>query len=459
MRQSRAVKVGCGWRLLACWVLATSSLFAQDIRKTTTTNFVQFLNVPWGNGAGAFNNNFWFNTLQTEQGVCVWISNNNPTNAHAFSLTVSSTANPAIPGFTGFTSQWTSTTNAAGTSFPFTLSAASTTTFFYTARSSAFIALQFSGSAAAGGNPDTANIIAVLTSAANCTAIVIGNTVIGPTPDGSSITTANNQPVVVGGKQAIAGVAYTQNATTAYIDSGTHGWLVGTTTDINESSTPRGTSINIGAGITGPPAVLQVMNYGQQTDVAMGAGAGDTVSPFRSSRPYGTAVGSIWDWASTSSTGAVGAPLQTFNSRTDQVNPAAGTLLLSVNTTNVANNGLTPYRITVSCSDACDFFVQRVTDAGTTCAAGTIVRSYDPTLGSVGNYAAVTGGCVANPTATQVLFHIWLQAGSTWQQNMVGYWWRTAAPVGSGFDVVSGGAVAAGTMSTMFEYLSRGGNI
>jgi hypothetical protein len=451
-------KLGRVARWTLAWLVLASIVFAQDVRKTATTNYVQFLNVPWGNGAGAFNNNFWFNTLQTEQGVCVWISNNNTTNSHSFSLVVSSTANPAIGGFTGFTSQWTSTANAAGTSFPFTLSPASTTTFFYTARSSAFIALSFSGSAAAGGSPDTANIIAVLTSAANCTAIVIGNTVIGPTPDGSTIASANNQPLIVGGKQAIAGVAYLQTATTSYIDANTHGWLVGTTVDANETSQPRGTAINIGASINGPPAFLHVEPWGQQTDIPMGGGGGDQQSPLRNSRAYGTATSDIWQWGSTNAAG-VGAPLLTFNSRTDQVNPAAGTLLLGINVNNVVNNGISPYRVTVSCSAACDFFINATSNAGTTCAAGTIVRSFDDAVGAVGNYAAITGGCVANPTTTKVLFHIWLAAGGTWQQNMVGYWIRKVATVGLGYDVVSGGAVAAGTMSTMFEFMERSGDI
>lgn len=443
---------------LVVLLLLASSAFAQtDVFQQSFTPFVQFPNLAWGSGANAVNNNFWFNTQAAEQGVCVWVSNLNPISAHSFTLAVFSTPDSSIPGFTGFTGRWTSTPNSAGTVFPFSVSANSTTTFFYAARSSAYMALQFSGSSAAGGVPDTATITAVLTTSANCSAVVIGNTVIGPTPDGSSISSSNNQPLIVGGKQAVAGSGYGQTATTAYIDSTTHGWLTGILTDLNENSTPRGAALNYGTTInSGVGTVLHTQPWGQQSDTPMGAGGGDVLSPFRNSKAYGTMTTDPWGWGSTAANG-VSFPLITFNSRTDQVNPIAGTLLLSINTTNVSNNGITPYRVTVSCSAACDFFVQRVTDAGTTCAAGTIVRSFDPTLGSLGNYAAVTAGCVANPTASQVLFHIWLAAGGTWQQNMIGYWWRNNAPVGSGFDVVSGAAVAAGTMSTMMEFIARNG--
>lgn len=431
----------------------------QDIFQQSFTPYVQFPNLPWGSGAGAVNNNFWFNTLQAEQGVCIWVTNLNPISAHSFSLTVSSTPDAGIPGFTGFTGRWTSTLNSAGVAFPFTVSANSTTTFFYNTRSSAYVAMQFSGSAGAGGAPDTATITAVLTTAANCSAIVIGNTVIGPTPNGSAISASNQQPVIVGGGSATGGAGYLQNARTAMLDTTTQGWMVGIVYDANEQSAPRGAALNYGTTISsGAATFLHVMPWGQQSDAGLGSGAGDVTSPFRNSRPYGTAVGPIWEWASTSYQSGGSTPLATYNSRTDQVNPAAGALLLAINTTSVSNNGITPYRITVSCEAACDFLIRRVTDAGNTCAAGTIVKTFDPSLGAAINYAAVTAGCVANPTSTQVLFHIWLAAGGTWQQNMMGYWWRNVAPVGSGFSVEEGTAVAAGTVSTTFEFMTRSGN-
>jgi len=241
------------------------------------------------------------------------------------------------------------------------------------------------------------------------------------------------------------------------VDSTSHGLLIGQVDDLNESSNARGVSINNGTSSSG--GILHVINWGQQTDGALGSGGGDTHSPFRTSRPYGTAVGSIWEWASTNSAAASGSPLLTYVTRNDVVNPAAGALLVSVNTTNVSNNGLTPHRITVSCSAACDFFVQRVTNAGTTCGAGTLTKTFDPSLGGAINYAAVIGGCVANPTATQVLFHVFLGAGQVYSYDFVGYWWGTLCPSGSGFDVQNGAVVAAGTVTVTMEVILRGGNI
>jgi hypothetical protein len=453
MLRSKTIWKGCAARWTLAWLVLASIVFAQDIRKTATTNYVQFLNVPWGNGAGAFNNNFWFNTLQTEQGVCVWISNNNTTNPHAFSLVVSSTANPAIGGFTGFTSQWTSTSNAAGVSFPFMLSAASTTTFFYTARSSAFIALQFSGSAAAGGSPDTANIIAVLTSAANCTAIVIGNTVIGPTPTNSSISTANDQPLIIGGKRFINATGETQVARPAFFDSGTDGLMVGVQSLLTENSTvPTIEALsNNTTGSANLPGAVADFPIGKGSDTDFGGGAGGTYAATRISRKYGQAGSDAFGWASTLTSG--GLPLATYNTSLDSVNPAAGQLLLGVY--EGASSALAPHVVYVSCSAACDVTINRVSTSGTTCTAGTIVRTFDPSIGNASASTTNHAGCVANPTITYGIVHLWLPAAGTQSFNLTGYWTKTAAGAGNGFDVVNGTAVAAGTVSVTMDWMER----
>jgi hypothetical protein len=437
-------------------------LHAQDIFKRTATPFVQFGGpgqpvVPWGPGAGAFNNNFWFNMLFPEQGVCVWVTNNNPISAHSFSLVVSSTANPSVPGFTGFTGQWVTTTDALGTTFPFSLAANTTKSFFFAARSSAYVNLGFSGSAALGGVPDTATIEAVETNSANCSAVVIGNTVIGPTPAGSAISVSNNNPLVIGGKQNSGG-AETSTAMFADIDSATHGLLIGTLTSWNEALTTFGLSqMNAGSG-GGPPLGQMVLPVGSQSDVAPGAGSGDTFAMFRASHAYGLATSSIFAWAATQEANNSQQPMMSFQAQKDAVNPAGGALLLSVNVNNATNQGFTPFRITVSCSAACDYTINRVSDAGNTCSSVTVTKVFDPTLTGATLYVgASTGTCVANPTITATYYHFWLAAGGTQVTDMTGYYTKRQGATGNGFDVQMGGALT-GTASSTIEFFQHGNN-
>lgn len=426
--------------------------------------------IAWGNGAacnsGSFcgmNNNFIWTPPSPDSTVCVSITNNNPTNSHTVTFALSQALDPNVQFFTGFQGKW-GAVPLSNTTFPVTIAAGATTNYFFRSSSAARLALQVSGSAAAGGSPDTADIVVVQPSTASfcgssgTNAAIIP--VIGATQQGAAISATNQAPVLVGGQQAVGGAGFLNTAQFAAVDSTTHGFVVGVgSVGLTESSAPAGTSLNyMGNIVGGQPTVLYVQNEGQQTDIPMSAGAGDTMSPFRCSKPYGCTAGPIFGWASSQSAGASGSPLSAGNTRNDVVNPAANTLVLEIATNTGATQGLSLLSATVSCSAACDFFVQRTTDTGTTCGAGTVNKPFDTTLtGTLAGVSATVPPCVTAPTSTAVFFHIFLAAGQVWQKDLTGYYWRAGVASGNGFDILNGASLT-GTITATLEFMVRGGS-
>src|SRR5215831_7135194 len=182
---------------LFCFLLLATALYGQDIFQQVYTPYVSFRNIPWGSGAGAMNNTFWFNSLAPEDGVCVSIYNNNPTNSHSLTLVVSQTSDATAQGFTGFSGLWIAVNGT--TAFPITVNASSVTSIFYATRSSAYMALTFSGTAVQAGNPDTANIIAVQANSFNCANSGSLINVLGAFQTGTIVPATAQLPVFIGG--------------------------------------------------------------------------------------------------------------------------------------------------------------------------------------------------------------------------------------------------------------------
>lgn len=426
-------------------------LFAQDVFKRATTPYVQFPAVPWGGGAGAFNNTFWFNTLEPEQGVCIYITNNSQLNNHTFgTLNVSVTANPNVPGFTGFTQQWVGVPNTNVT-LPITILLGNTKAFFFPSRGAAFVAVTFNGSVALGGNNDTATIIMVLENSTSCsdsTATGISQ-VIGPTPAGSAISGSNNQPVVIGGKQQVTGV---ENATAMFadIDSNTRGLIVGNadTPFWNNYNGSVWTPVEISTGnnVSGH-SLMPILDLGAGNDVSTPA-----ANPIQTVKNYGLAVSDGWAW--TSGTSGCAANCGALFYANDTVNPAAGFLLASVTQTGTTGS-ITPARVTIGCSANCDVFINKINSNGNTCTAAASVKAFDNSQGGTAqNNTVQTGACVANPAVQSQVKHVYLLANTTLVVDLTGYW--TQGTAAEGFDVVNGAAIAAGNVSITFEWNERG---
>lgn len=420
--------------------------FGVDVFRKATTPYVQFLNVPWGNGGGAFNNTFWFNVLAPEQGVCVYITNNNPSNAHPFStFTVSTTANPTVPGFTGFTRFWTSVPPVTPVVLPLTITVSSTQAFFFPARGAAFVAVTFAGSTALAGNPDTANIIVVLENTTSCSnsGVFPLVSVIGATEAGNNIQIGTTDfPVLVGGNGQSGGIEQ-GTAFFADVDVSSHGFIVGTTAQMADNGTGWGQAMlnNTNGSSKNVIPVMPMMT------------GDDSANPpavffSKGSKRFGEMTSNSWVWGSTLD--VIGGPVSSYYARTDTVNPAANSLLLGINTS-ATTLSLMPYRAIMSCSATCDVIINKTTNGGTTCAAVVPVRAFSSAIGVASNVTGVTQGCVANPTVQSQIMRIWIPAGGTQIVDLTGYWTEVSP---TGFDLVEG-TIVAGTVSVTMEFSDR----
>lgn len=133
-------------------------------------------------GTVSFNRVFLFTPLTPDQRFCLFVANNNPTNSHTFSLAVYQTGDRQLANYSSSPGRWIQDT-VQGTPSP--VAAASMTSAYVHANAGAEIALVLSGSAAAGGSPDTADVFLVQTTADSC------GPVNPSTSQGYSLSTAN----------------------------------------------------------------------------------------------------------------------------------------------------------------------------------------------------------------------------------------------------------------------------
>lgn len=435
---------------LFCILLVKYSA-AADQYQNVYTPFVAFRNIPWGNGAIAVNNTFWFNSLAPEMGTCIVVYNNNPTNSHTYTLAVASASDPATGGFTGFAKNWTAVSPVVSTTFPVTVTALGNNAIFYATRSSAFIAMTFSATATAAGSPDTANIIAVQsansTSCAN--SLAQANQVQGLLQDGTAFSNGSNNPIMVAGGQENGNV-FSYVVKQMYVDAGTNGLLVG---KVSSSSNDQVTPAYISTGYSGSvnPAIMTAGLF---------ASSDDTSSPgeltrVKATKKYGLMVSNSFAYGSGQNTGSVAASSYSFSQ--DFVNPAAGALLFAQNQTNIQTNTATSlYRIVASCSAACDVIINRTSTGGSACTAATIHKAGDESSQPASVLQYQTGPCTTVPTVINQIFHLFLAANTPYALDTNGYWQFFQGGSTHGFDVVQGAALT-GTISISVEFGERSG--
>jgi hypothetical protein len=132
--------------------------------------------LAWGTSIQpGFNNNYWFPV--TTNSVCVYVENNNPTNAHPFTISISTTSDPdettPSDGSWQIAAQNTATAGAS-VGFPAGIGV--------NISGVALVSINLSGSTTLGGSPDTADVNIVQTNG-NCFS---GNSSIGSAPNSVS---------------------------------------------------------------------------------------------------------------------------------------------------------------------------------------------------------------------------------------------------------------------------------
>jgi hypothetical protein len=117
----------------------------------------------WGqSGAQGFNNNYFFTPYFINEGVCVYVYNNNPTNVHTFTVSIVVTGNPQSTTPSDGTWQAAASTTASvpvSPGVPGGLGA--------TVSGVSQISVNLSGSTVQAGSPDTASVTIIQTTG-NC---------------------------------------------------------------------------------------------------------------------------------------------------------------------------------------------------------------------------------------------------------------------------------------------------
>lgn len=145
----------------------------------TGPNFKIQPTLAWGTSVQpGFNNNYFFTPLNTNESVCVFVYNNNPTNAHPFTATIQVTGDPASIGPS--TGTWQNAASSSGLNAPVSPGLPAGIGASVTGASQ--VSVNFSASTALGGAPDTASVIVIQTPG-NCFS---GNQFIGSAPQSIS---------------------------------------------------------------------------------------------------------------------------------------------------------------------------------------------------------------------------------------------------------------------------------
>lgn len=168
-----------GCNIAACTLLAlllVSPVAAQqDINITSTGAYADLgRGLAWANsGVGGMNNNYLFTPQDSNEGVCVYVYNND-SSSHNFTLQAFQSGDQRITSYKGNTSKWIGTGQTGATFL--TISATFQLATFFQVASAAKVAVVISGGSGAG----TADVFLVQSQKAGCGN---GSTQFSPTTD------------------------------------------------------------------------------------------------------------------------------------------------------------------------------------------------------------------------------------------------------------------------------------
>jgi hypothetical protein len=350
---------------------------------------------------------------------------------------VTQTGDPGLNTFIGFTGRWFTVPTV--TTFPVTTPAGTTIGINYKTTASAGVTVSFSGGSLQAGSPDTVDVFAVQTTQSACGALP-ANAVQGPYQQGTNVTLANQFPLLIGG---LTSPGSTGTAQGMHLGTGGNGLLADGA--VCCQSWASGFQANPASNLMSWQGAI-----GQANMFPLGfVGAKGVAAGFTENNFLGIATNQFYLTAS-------GEPAFSVFGRA--VNPVANTTILHQFFQNTASVNAAYKFLTLSCSAACEIFVNRTSALGTTCTALT-VRNLQ--LGNNGTVqAAATGdlaenACATQPTATYQIFDISLGAGGTQILDLTGFVNFHNATAGGGIDVVENSAVAAGNVSATLTYMEQ----
>lgn len=215
-------------------------------------------NANWGvAGQGGIENSWIIQPLTPQTLTCIYIANNNPTNAHSFTLTFRSTGDPRVTSYltqppTGTLAaqqgKWNLVFSASGS-----VSSLGVATYSFGSQTSARAQIQITGTATAGGSPDTADIY-IVQSTTSCGPATTNTVPIAVTV--TSVTAPN-----VCGLSAVSIVATGTTATTVAAPGAglfIHVCGYSVTSDTSQTTDPTDevSSINFAVGTAGTCGAL-----------------------------------------------------------------------------------------------------------------------------------------------------------------------------------------------------------
>jgi hypothetical protein len=200
----------------------------------TGTTFLLQPTLAWGQaGAQGFNNNYFFVPIVANENVCVYVFNNNPTNAHTFSGVIKVNGNPNNTTPSDATWQGLGTVTSTVSASP-----SAPAIFGNLVSGTALVSINFSGSTTQAGSPDTATIVIIQSSGPCLSNNPIPSTQIGTQLSNSENTSAVNTlltvtfPNVTNTRSVVYSVSGRCSAGTAQLTisiGGTQVWSTGAT--------------------------------------------------------------------------------------------------------------------------------------------------------------------------------------------------------------------------------------
>lgn len=170
---------------------STSSAQNPDLVLNPGSSYVDVgRGISWGSG---FNRTYVIVPNSPNASVCIYVVNNNPTNAHAFTVATFQSADSQVTDFSNNQGRFNSVPLIG---MPASVPAATMVSGFTQSTAAAKVAIKFSGAIAQGGAPDTADVFLVQTTSGTC-----GSASSVPMVQGTSApgTTGTGNPVLIGG--------------------------------------------------------------------------------------------------------------------------------------------------------------------------------------------------------------------------------------------------------------------
>lgn len=163
-------------KAIICILLFAGSGLADKLVNTRGPYIILGRSLTW---ASTINDTWLIQPINPDQGICIFVANNNPTTAHTFTLAVHQTGDPLVNSYTGNTGRYVADT-VQGTYSPVPIGGM-TTAYVHTS-AAARIAITISGATVETGTPDTGDVYIVQTSSDSC----------GPVQGGAMSTQGTN---------------------------------------------------------------------------------------------------------------------------------------------------------------------------------------------------------------------------------------------------------------------------